>query len=242
MTLSQIQTGESSGKPQSIDTANLVGRINAAHRKAELSARDAIQHALEAGGLLRQVKNSLQHGQWLPWLGENFKGSNKTAERYLRLHDHRDLISNSTRASDLSIRQAERLLTVAKPVVSKPVEPTIILPDLDHYLLWLREGSQYGFAAIVPYQPDPAYFFYGFSEDDSFGGSSICGNKRAILGTEIQRAWTKIMPPWIQATEPMEGLIGDGWPVPAKWDFNGFLFQSREEWLERRAAELRGAA
>lgn len=59
-------------------------RINEQHRLA-LSHRDqAIEHALEAGRLLRQVKQRLGHGEFMPWIELNCDFAQSTASRYIR--------------------------------------------------------------------------------------------------------------------------------------------------------------
>jgi hypothetical protein len=48
-----------------------------------------------------QAKAQLQHGEWLPWLGENFTLDVRMAQRYILLS------ANATRVSHLgSIREA----------------------------------------------------------------------------------------------------------------------------------------
>ena len=38
------------------------------------------------GGLLIEARKHLPHGQWYPWLKENFSLSRQTADRYIKLH------------------------------------------------------------------------------------------------------------------------------------------------------------
>ena len=67
---------------------DLAQRINDHHHAAEAEARSALQHALEAGRLLVEAKSQCQHGTWLPWLKEHFKGSVRNAQGYMRLADN----------------------------------------------------------------------------------------------------------------------------------------------------------
>jgi hypothetical protein len=47
----------------------------------------AVKNVIEAGGLLNEAKEQLdEHGQWLPWLRDNFSLTNRTAERYMAVH------------------------------------------------------------------------------------------------------------------------------------------------------------
>jgi Protein of unknown function (DUF3102) len=47
--------------------------------------RSALAHAIAAGEKLNVAKAQLEHGEWLPWLHENFALSRKTAAEYMRL-------------------------------------------------------------------------------------------------------------------------------------------------------------
>lgn len=86
-------------------------------------ARSFITHALEAGRLLAEAKAAVEHGQWLPWLDANFKGSARTAQRYVTLWEGREqLESNTTRVSHLSVREGLRLLSEGEPRDTKPRE------------------------------------------------------------------------------------------------------------------------
>jgi DNA modification methylase len=62
---------------------SLAVRINAAHVAFQAAMRDGIPHAVLAGELLNQAKQGLAHGQWVPWLRANFKGSVRTAQTYM---------------------------------------------------------------------------------------------------------------------------------------------------------------
>lgn len=53
-----------------------------------------LDRALRAGKLLAEIKESLKHGQWLPWLKENVPVDERTVQRYMLVHRHRDRIKN----------------------------------------------------------------------------------------------------------------------------------------------------
>lgn len=94
--------------------------INAAHHAGEESARTALEHYHRAGMLLAEVKVKLPHGAWLPWLEANFDGNPRTAQRYVKLADNWDAITNTTDVSHLTLAQALRQLE--KPRDEKPLE------------------------------------------------------------------------------------------------------------------------
>ena len=66
-------------------TEELASWINEEHRRCEAAAQSAVEHALRAGAGLVRVKESLKHGEFLPWLAENFAGSTRTAQTYMKL-------------------------------------------------------------------------------------------------------------------------------------------------------------
>ncbi len=85
---------------------DLAAEINAEHRACEAAAVSAVEHAMRAGEMLAEVKQNLKHGEWLPWLEANFEGTPRTAQVYMKLHSRRGELSNTQRASHLSIRGA----------------------------------------------------------------------------------------------------------------------------------------
>jgi hypothetical protein len=98
-------------------------RINAEHRAVAENLGNAVQHAISAGEFLAFTKKQLAHGQWLPWLAANCPEIGaRTAQRYLRLFEHRDQFSKCD-TSDAFATLGARLefLSTPKPK-SEPVE------------------------------------------------------------------------------------------------------------------------
>ena len=105
---------------QAPSLATLAAQINEHHRAVEEAMTAGLQHALEAGKLLTKAKALVKHGEWIPWLDENFDGSARLAQRYMRVVDELPkLEANTTRVSHLSFREACRLLAEPQP---KPSE------------------------------------------------------------------------------------------------------------------------
>jgi hypothetical protein len=97
----------------------LTERINAKYREVEDLARSTVEAGIELGKMLVEKKEALGHGEWLPWLRENFEGSERHAQRFMRLYSERDrLLSNATRVSDLSLSGA--LEALATPRIEPP--------------------------------------------------------------------------------------------------------------------------
>ena len=86
---------------------SLKEKINAEHRACEEAAASAVHHAISAGEMLQEVKENLPHGAFSPWLQQNFGGSQRTAQTYMRLYRGQDALGAKTqRAADMSIREA----------------------------------------------------------------------------------------------------------------------------------------
>lgn len=71
-------------------------RIRELHAEAQALAEGAIERALEAGELLAEVKETLPHGDFGAWVEENCGFTVRTAQRYMRLHEHRGLLPDGT--------------------------------------------------------------------------------------------------------------------------------------------------
>lgn len=98
-----------------VDTRTLASAINDEHRSCETSYRHALAHAFEAGRMLLEVKSTMDHGEWLPWLEASVEFSEKQAQRYMQLASHREELeqANPTCMSDLGVAAA--LKQIARP-------------------------------------------------------------------------------------------------------------------------------
>lgn len=82
------------------DLATIANREHALAFEAGVSM---IEHAIRAGEALIEAKAQLRHGEWLPWVADNFDASEDTAERYM------NVARNSARVRNLeepSLRRA----------------------------------------------------------------------------------------------------------------------------------------
>src|SRR5215216_1060692 len=87
----------------------LASEINEGHRAFIGSLLKTAEHGIRAGELLSEAKAQCNHGEWLPWLENNFEGSARTAQEYMKLYKHRDEIRTKTQNSaHLSISGALR--------------------------------------------------------------------------------------------------------------------------------------
>ena len=96
-----------------IDRAT-IDLINEEHELCERASQDALGHAIEAGKLLTEVKAQLNHGEWLPWIDENFTGSERTAQIYMQVAGKQEVLNTQTSAL-LSIAGALEQISEPKP-------------------------------------------------------------------------------------------------------------------------------
>lgn len=90
---------------------SLVEQLNAEHRACLAAANDALQHAMRCGDLLIEAKAGVPHGEWQRWLADNFDGSTRSAQVYMRLAGNREVLeSKNADSALLSIDGAMRLL------------------------------------------------------------------------------------------------------------------------------------
>ena len=95
-----------------------VEQINLEHRLANSKASEAIQHATHCGLMLLQVKASLAHGEWLPWLNGEIESGRlivkvREAQNYMRLASNTQRVAYLEEAP--SIRAALELLSDKEP-------------------------------------------------------------------------------------------------------------------------------
>jgi hypothetical protein len=96
--------------------SDLAVRINDEHRLCEAALRTSLEHAVTAGDLLVQAKAALPHGAWGDWLRQNFAGSARTAQTYMRLSRELPALveTNPQRVADLSLRDAVALVATPR--------------------------------------------------------------------------------------------------------------------------------
>ena len=96
-----------------LDLDELSNIANEAGAKAESHAVSAVDQAVIAGDALAAARSKLRHGQWLPWLAEHWRYSQRLAYQYIA-------VANLQRAANLeglsSIREALQL-------IAEPEEP-----------------------------------------------------------------------------------------------------------------------
>lgn len=100
----------------------LVASINAEHDHCLAAMRQSLIHALAAGDMLIEAKGLVAHGEWLPWLADNCGIPKRTAQLYMRLAKHRELIeAKSADVALLTIQAAVELID-RKPTLAERLD------------------------------------------------------------------------------------------------------------------------
>jgi len=79
-----IAVVDASNELRELSLPDLATRANDAAEAVENHMRDTVDSAVECGRYLIEIKARLDHGEWLPWLADNFYGSASTATRYMQ--------------------------------------------------------------------------------------------------------------------------------------------------------------
>lgn len=131
---------------QGAGLGGLARRIDDEHRAVERSVRSALEHARRAGGLLIEAKAKVPHGQWLPWLEENFAGSVRTAQTYMRVSRE---LPDAQAPAHLTLEEA--VASVAQPRDRLRDLEAGLEEDLDRLRRSLRELHDGGAARALGY-------------------------------------------------------------------------------------------
>jgi hypothetical protein len=152
-------------------TTGTVERIRELAADLDQLGKTALEKAKEAGGLLREAKESLPHGGWLPWLESNFTFTDRTARRWMKLSE--DMESGKLKSDTVSnLTEAYRLSTNCEP---DKVKCPFKLPLMGQRLLLISKDSQS--KAVAALEPiDDTYIKVSFTEADG----EICETRRGI--------------------------------------------------------------
>src|SRR5262249_24117701 len=114
---------------QKTSLSKLARQINAAHEKAEGSLRSCLQHAKEAGDLLLEAKQQVEHGHWLPWLRDNCTMPARTAQAYMRVSKlWPELEAKCASLAHLSFEGAVKFLAAPKSEPPEPEPDPVLVP------------------------------------------------------------------------------------------------------------------
>ena len=92
--------------------AELATKIKAHHAAVKDAARNVVEKAIAAGTLLKEAKDKVGHGKFLPWLEKNCELSERTAENYMKIANNQhklDALKSATNAN-LTLARALRAI------------------------------------------------------------------------------------------------------------------------------------
>jgi hypothetical protein len=115
---------------EALTTTKLADEINRLHDGIVGALQNTVTDAIEIGRLLTEQKNSLAHGEWLPWLKENIEFAERTAQEYMGFYEHRDRLKSAQCADFASARKLLRDSNPKKPNTPKVHEAPIIEAEL----------------------------------------------------------------------------------------------------------------
>jgi hypothetical protein len=78
------------GQPKKSTTDPDAIKANIAHNLVTQRGFEIVKAMIFCGEILDQKKQSLPHGKWLPWIRANLDFTERTAQYYLKLYEHRD--------------------------------------------------------------------------------------------------------------------------------------------------------
>lgn len=141
--------------------------------------RAGVEHAARAGALLTEAKGQVPHGQWLPWLDDNFGLSERSAQNYMRLSRKLAELpeSKAQRVADLPLRDALELLAEPKETPSK-----YRLPSLDANHEYTTVASDGRLIVIAPSADHKGFYFVDCFDPIT---ATAHGWSRPILGEYV---------------------------------------------------------
>lgn len=151
---------------------DLAAQINQEHDACEQAYRSGLEHARKAGNLLNQVKAQVKsqfgHGRWLPWLAENCRVAERTAQAYMRIDREWARLAESATIAELSFRDALTLL-------SESDEPAILEAEFVAEPVKTASNHKFGIGeAVQVINPESLYAGETIEIVDKIGDVLLC--------------------------------------------------------------------
>lgn len=165
------------------------------------AGRNATQHAWRLGELLVQKKESLPHGEWLPWLNENVDFAERTARRFMGFYE--EVRSNRTVLSDLPADAYAQFLPKQAPRVTLKPLPAPADHDEDEVEVEVVERKEPGRPRKPPTFEHEAEYWQtqlGITEDSV---ASTLEWGKAWTTEQRKELWTRIIKPMIRELDKL---------------------------------------
>jgi len=99
---------------------NYIQEINHLHGEIFGAVRMTLDKAIRIGELLVKCKADIPHGEWMQWMKDNLEFSRFSAERYMKVYEHKAEVKMS---SLLNLWEAEQALVEHKPIREPDYNP-----------------------------------------------------------------------------------------------------------------------
>jgi hypothetical protein len=120
-------------------SVDLVTAINDEHRRCDEAVSTALDHAMRAGDLLIEARADIGHGNWQAWIEENFEGSLRRAQEYMRLAKNRESIEAEKARSSALLGIDRALRAIAAPKQKNSSDASEAAEPLDERIIAVRQ-------------------------------------------------------------------------------------------------------
>lgn len=169
--------------------------INRLHQLAIKTAKEAVEHAKQAGELLMKVKAQLRYGQFIQWIDENLTVSARQAQRYMAVAQGKPIPVRELTAKYDTVSQVPRNDTVShlsnvfsSEEIDRLVDGTWVAkwkPQSGH---WYTTMTDNGAFWVVPdlKRPDQFHVSRLYSDDIEDDESLFSGTRWAESADRVE--------------------------------------------------------
>jgi hypothetical protein len=128
-----------------INLPALIKQINDHHTVIVSAAKAVVTRAIAAGEALIQAKAAVPDGTWLSWLKRHCTVSDRTAQLYMRLAEHKLQLETEARErgatiADQTLNGAIKLLSAKTTRPSKPKDSQLACTRFRRHQVWCDNG------------------------------------------------------------------------------------------------------
>jgi hypothetical protein len=208
-------------------TTTTVVRIQTLAAELETLGKTALGKAIEAGNLLRECKETMAHGEWLPWLTSNFHFSDRTARRWMKIAEAK---ASGLLKMDTVSNLAEAYKSTATARESRPGACPFDLPMPGQKLALALTGHGFNYAAIEAM--DETYVQVTWSETTLDGGLTVAGTKRGIHRDYAWRFLISHSPRRDDWRNAAAGYFPQNQPPDTTTTRNRNLYSDLSDWMD----------
>lgn len=132
--------------PEIMATGNAIERIKGylveieRHKKAtQDSFRAGIETIIKVGEELSNCKETMEHGQWLPWIDSNFGLTERTAQRYMNVYRNKDAAEQLICDERMNMGIIYEIASMDRRIANKAVNQISLSPDEKITISYVRK-------------------------------------------------------------------------------------------------------